>query len=177
MEFNQKLQQLRKEKGLTQEQLAKSLYVSRTAISKWELGRGYPSLDSIKDIAKFFDVTIDELLSNEQLLDFAKQDAKIKTNNLRDLVFGLLDMCVVMLLFLPFFAQRGDFGVLSVSLLFLTAVETYIKVVFFVVVIGVILFGIIQLIFKNCQRDLWITNKRKISLILNSNLSLGIKYC
>jgi len=40
--FNEKLQQLRKEKGLTQEQLAEELFVSRTAISKWESGRGYP---------------------------------------------------------------------------------------------------------------------------------------
>ena len=46
MEFNQKLQVLRKEKGITQEQLAKELFVSRTAISKWELGRGYPNLES-----------------------------------------------------------------------------------------------------------------------------------
>ena len=40
MEFNEKLQELRKQKGLTQEELAEQLYVSRTAISKWESGRG-----------------------------------------------------------------------------------------------------------------------------------------
>lgn len=42
MEFNEKLQQLRTGKNLTQEQLAEQLYVSRTAISKWESGKGYP---------------------------------------------------------------------------------------------------------------------------------------
>ena len=42
MEFYEKLQALRREKGLTQEQLARQLYVSRTAVSKWESGRGYP---------------------------------------------------------------------------------------------------------------------------------------
>ena len=40
MEFHEKLQELRKQKGLTQEELAESLYVSRNAISKWESGRG-----------------------------------------------------------------------------------------------------------------------------------------
>ena len=54
MDFSKKLQELRKQKGLTQEELAKKLYVSRTAISKWESGRGYPSIDSLKEIAKFF---------------------------------------------------------------------------------------------------------------------------
>ena len=46
MEFNEKLQNLRKQKGLTQEELATALFVSRTAISKWESGRGYPNIES-----------------------------------------------------------------------------------------------------------------------------------
>ena len=54
MEFNERLQELRKQKGLTQEELAKELYVSRTAVSKWESGRGYPGIESLKMIAKFF---------------------------------------------------------------------------------------------------------------------------
>ena len=45
MEFNEKLQQLRTGKNLTQEQLAEQLYVSRTAISKWESGKGYPNIE------------------------------------------------------------------------------------------------------------------------------------
>ena len=68
MEFNEKLQDLRKNKGLTQEELAEALYVSRTAISKWESGRGYPNIDSLKEIAKYFSVTIDELLSSNEVL-------------------------------------------------------------------------------------------------------------
>ena len=46
MEFHEKLQELRKQKNLTQEELSEILFVSRTAISKWESGRGYPSIDS-----------------------------------------------------------------------------------------------------------------------------------
>ena len=48
MEFREKLQELRKQRGLTQEELAEKLFVSRTAISKWESGRGYPNIDSLK---------------------------------------------------------------------------------------------------------------------------------
>lgn len=57
MEFHEKLQELRKQKNLTQEELSEILFVSRTAISKWESGRGYPSIDSLKAIAEFFGVT------------------------------------------------------------------------------------------------------------------------
>ena len=81
MEFNEKLQELRKNKGLTQEELAEALYVSRPAISKWESGRGYPSIDSLKEIAKYFSVTIDELLSSDEVLSIAEEDNKQKYRN------------------------------------------------------------------------------------------------
>ena len=74
MEFHEKLQELRKKRGLTQEELAEALYVSRTAISKWESGRGYPSIDSLKEISSYFSVTIDDLLSSEKLLFIAEKE-------------------------------------------------------------------------------------------------------
>ena len=51
MEFHEKLQELRKSRGLTQEELAEALFVSRTATSKWESGRGYPSIDTLKEVS------------------------------------------------------------------------------------------------------------------------------
>ena len=63
MEFNEKLQELRKGKGLTQEELAQEIFVSRTAVSKWESGRGYPNIDSLKELAAFLSITVDELIS------------------------------------------------------------------------------------------------------------------
>ena len=71
MEFNEKLQALRKQKGLTQEELAEALYVSRTAISKWESGRGYPNIESLKAIAGYFGITLDSLLSANEALELA----------------------------------------------------------------------------------------------------------
>ena len=90
MEFNEKLQELRKQKGLTQEELSEKLYVSRTAISKWESGRGYPNIESLKAIAKFFSVTVDELLSTDEVLTIAEEDSKRKEKHFRDLMYGLL---------------------------------------------------------------------------------------
>ena len=74
MDFSEKLQNLRKQHGLTQEELAAKLFVSRTAISKWESGRGYPNIDSLKEISKFFSVSVDELLSSDELITAAQDE-------------------------------------------------------------------------------------------------------
>ncbi len=168
MEFNQKLQELRKQKGLTQEELAQSLYVSRTAISKWESGRGYPNIDSLKEIAKFFGITIDELLSSNELLTIAEEDTFQKEKHFRDLVFGLLDLSVAMFFFLPFFGQKSGGILQEVPLLSLTEVAPYLKVFYFVVVIGIIVLGILELALQNCQVVFWVRNKSKVSLIFNA---------
>jgi transcriptional regulator with XRE-family HTH domain len=74
MEFSEKIQELRNKNKLTQEQFAEKLYVSRTAVSKWESGKGYPSIDSLKYISKTFNISIDELLSIEEIIDIAKKE-------------------------------------------------------------------------------------------------------
>ena len=99
MEFYEKLQELRKSRGLTQEELAEMLYVSRTAISKWESGRGYPNIDSLKAISKCFSVSLDDLLSSETILIIAEEDGKQKEGRMQSLVFGLLDCGFALLLF------------------------------------------------------------------------------
>ena len=172
MEFNEKLQELRKQKGLTQEELAEALYVSRTAISKWESGRGYPNIDSLKAISKFFSVSLDELLSGDELLTIAEEDNKQKERHLRDLVFGLLDCSVAMFLFLPFFGQRAEGMIQEVSLLSLTAIEAYVKIPYLVIVFGIVLWGILTLAFQNSKRTFWVRNKDKISLGLSLIASL-----
>ncbi|MCI6369470.1 MAG: helix-turn-helix domain-containing protein [Prevotella sp.] len=131
MEFNEKLQELRKQKGLTQEELSEILYVSRTAISKWESGRGYPNIDSLKAISKYFSVSLDELLSCDAILTIAEEENTQKEMHFRNLVFGLLDCSVAIFLFLPFFGQRVDGVIQEVSLLSLTEMETYIKIPYF----------------------------------------------
>ena len=171
MDFSEKLQYLRKEKGMTQEQLAKELFVSRTAVSKWESGRGYPGIDSLKMISEYFGVTVDELLSGGEVLTIAQEDQKQRNQRICDLVFGLLDICVAMFLFLPFLGQKNDSGVLAVSLLTFSAAP-YVKVSFFVSVMLTALFGIGTLALQNSQNALWVQYKRGISLTLNVILVL-----
>ncbi len=116
MEFNEKLSQLRKAKGLTQEELAEALYVSRTAVSKWESGRGYPSIDSLKEISNYFSVTIDDLLSGEKLILLAEKENKTNIKNMCGLMFGILDIFYVALILLPLYPKTVGGYVFSVSL-------------------------------------------------------------
>lgn len=165
MEFNEKLQELRKQKGLTQEELARRLYVSRTAVSKWESGRGYPSIETLKTIAHFFSVTVDELLSSEEILTIAEENRKQNESHFRDLVFGLLDLCMSLLLFLPLFATKADGAIQAASLLTLIGTRLYLKIAYFTAVIGMTVMGVLTLTLQNRTAALWIKNKTKISLI------------
>ena len=117
MELNEKLQELRKNKGLTQEELAAALYVSRTAVSKWESGRGLPSIDSLKQISAFFSVSIDDLLSAEKALSLAEQEHKVNQQNRIHLWTGIIDLCSAGLIFLPLYPNAVGQTVYAVNLL------------------------------------------------------------
>ena len=168
MEFGEKLQELRRRKGLTQEELAEFLFVSRTAVSKWESGRGYPNIDSLKAIAKFFAVTVDELLSGDELMSIAEEDNKQKERQLRNLVFGLLDLCAALLLFLPFFARRTEGAIREVSLLSLNGVSPWLKIIFLAAVSAIVASGIAELALQNFRWSFWEKSKEKISLSLSA---------
>ena len=166
MELNDKLAALRKEREWTQEQLADKLYVSRTAISKWESGRGYPSIDSLRAISMLFGVTIDDLLSGEELITLAEADGREKALNMRHLIFGLLDCMLALLFFLPFFGQPEGDAVLHVSLLALDT-ATYIRIAFILYTSLATLFGIAELGLQNLQLQLWQRSRAFISLLLS----------
>lgn len=130
MEFYEKLQELRKSKGLTQEELAEALYVSRTAVSKWESGRGYPSIDSLKEISSYFSVSIDELLSGEKLLSIAERENKSNMQNLCDMLIGILDLLSVTLIVLPLYPNPIDGYIFSVNLFSYTETTSFNRLVY-----------------------------------------------
>lgn len=166
MEFNQKIQELRKAKGLTQEELAEGLYVSRTAVSKWESGRGYPNIESLKAIAKFFSVTVDELLSTDEILVIAEEDSKRREGHFFDIAYGALDLCAVLLIFLPFFAERAGEMVKSVSLMELDGVQPYLKAVYVAAIIAMSAVGLLTFALQSCQAAMWLKIKLRVSLVL-----------
>ena len=168
MEFNEKLQELRKQKGLTQEELAEILFVSRTAVSKWESGRGMPTIESLKAISKFFAVTLDDLLSSEELLVIAEDDHKQKEMHIRDMIYGLLDCSMALLFLLPFFGQKVNGAIQEVSLLTLTEIQLYLKILYLVIVVGMTAFGILTLALRSCNGECWVKYKSKVSLSVNA---------
>lgn len=153
MEFNEKLQKLRTDNKMTQEELAEKLYVSRTAISKWESGRGYPSIDSLKTIAKFFHITIDELIGTEEIVTLAEQDKKDSNKKYRILICGILDCIIVLLFLLPVF--RNGESVSSVNLLSITGISTWLKIVFIFVTALTVLNGFCTVVISNFDKPVW----------------------
>ena len=65
MNLPEKLVLLRKQKGLTQLELAETLQVSRQAISRWEVGSAAPSTDNLKELSNLYDVSVDYLLGDD----------------------------------------------------------------------------------------------------------------
>lgn len=153
MEFNEKLQELRKGRGLTQEELADSLYVSRTAISKWESGRGFPSIDSIKEISRFFCVSIDSLLSGDQLIQIAEKENRANISRLCDLLIGFVDLFAVILIFLPLYPKPVDGYIYSVNLLHYVDNNALIIKTYWVLFAGLILAGIVKLLMTYFKID------------------------
>ena len=76
MTLGEKLKKFRNDTGMTQEELAARLYVTRAAVSKWETDRGYPAIDSLRLIARLMDCTLDELVSDDDVENRKRMEMK-----------------------------------------------------------------------------------------------------
>ncbi len=76
MTFGQKLKKLRQDNQMTQEELAQRLYVTRTAVSKWETDKGYPAIDTLKTVSELFGVPVDDLISDDDVTNTRLLDEK-----------------------------------------------------------------------------------------------------
>lgn len=113
---------MRKNRGFTKEELAQVLYVSRTAISKWESGRGYPSIDSLKEISNYFGVTIDDLL------------------------FGMVDLFSFILIVLSLYPKPINGYIFSVNLFSHTETTWLNRWIYWIMFIALIGIGIVKIV-------------------------------
>ena len=169
MEFNEKLQELRKGKGLTQEELAQEIFVSRTAVSKWESGRGYPNIDSLKELAAFFSITVDELISPNEIITAAANEKQELIGRYTAFLCHALDVFSALLLFIPVFGN-GE-GEQSASLFEMSGTQLWIRIVFAVVISLTVLNGACGLIISRFDKLLW--NKHRFV----TGIALSVTAC
>ncbi len=106
MKFNEKLIKLRRQSGLSQEELAYKLNVTRQTVSKWELGQTTPEMDKLVSLSKIYGITLDELTSEEETTDVGGQDPiktdkkkfDIKNMDMRKILIPLIIVLVVIAL-------------------------------------------------------------------------------
>lgn len=91
MTFSEKLYKLRKKSGLSQEQLAEQLSVSRQAISKWESGQSVPESEKLIVISNYFNVSLDYLLKDNDLNQITSEnDNSFQTTNKTKWLLGII---------------------------------------------------------------------------------------
>jgi len=131
--------------------LARELYVSRTAVSKWESGKGYPSIDTLKQLASFFSVTVDELICTESV---NHTDESLRSHRIFPLLLCISDLLTPLLMLLPLFASRTPHGALSVSL-FASSLQPYLKALLLVLILCTALLGIGNAILRLLRKERW----------------------
>lgn len=91
MNFNEKLIELRKKNGLSQEELGSKLNVSRQAITKWETDAGLPDTENLKELSRIFEVSIDYLLDNNNELPLLVMKKKLDKDNYKNKISSYLE--------------------------------------------------------------------------------------
>lgn len=107
MNFPEKLKELRKTKGITQEELAKAIFVSRTLITKYESGAVYPTKENLEKLALYFEVNISDLVDDNDVVHLALDSLKLTTSINK--FFNILIMALLgiffFISFLPIFTR------------------------------------------------------------------------
>ena len=116
MAIGNRLYNLRKEKNISQEELANALDVSRQTISKWETGESTPDFNKICPLCEYFGITSDELLSGKQnIIEAKKEDKKAKFARNLAISVGLYILSLVAIILL---SALFDQPIIGVSLFF-----------------------------------------------------------
>lgn len=101
VEFGEKVKKLREEKGMTQQTMADQLYVTRQAVSRWECGARFPDLLTAKKIAQILEVSVDELLSGEELKKSIEKDPVLSapvSNMIQTILYAVASAAYLLML-------------------------------------------------------------------------------
>ena len=142
--------------------------MSRTAISKWESGKGYPNINSLKSISKLFSISIDDLLSGEELISLAADENCTNINKVYSLVFGTLDVMTLSFLFLPLYIRQDSDLIRTVSLFDNPDVGIVTWMIYLVLPILMAAMGMVQIIVLHYLNEKWFSISRTGSILLQA---------
>ena len=114
MTIGERLLKLRREKNISQEELANELDVSRQTISKWETDQSQPDFDKIIPLCEFFNITSDELLTGNSNIKEAKQE-NVKSNFARNIAIAVM-MYIFAVICIILFSAQFDLPIVGVSI-------------------------------------------------------------
>jgi len=169
MALNDRLKYLRKKANYTQQELADKLFVTRAAISKWETGKGNPNIESLKEISELFNISINDLLSSEELILIATDSTADKKRFLSIFGYSIFDLFSFILMFLPLFSIRVGDVFKAVNLFNHSIDSVIIIVIYYVVFITLGIFSLSELIIGYFGL---LKGKLKYVLILSSLFSV-----
>ena len=95
IEFGEQLRKAREEKGLTQQDLAEQLFVTRQSISRWERGDRYPDLITTKNISQILEVSLDDLLSGKEMTKVAEKNPVVEDKTVNNITIALYASVVI----------------------------------------------------------------------------------
>lgn len=130
-------------------------------------GRGYPSIDSLKEISNFFSVTIDDLLSSERLLSIAEKENKSNIRSMCDLLFGIFDVCSFMLIVLPLYPNMVDEFIYSVNLFAYTQTTALNRLLYWIMFISLVIAGMIKLLLTKFGNERFNKTMTGISMVIS----------
>lgn len=180
--FKDKLRELRINKGLTQEELAEKIFVSRSAICKWELGNGIPSQANVDALCDFFDIKEEWLLDREDLKRCIANFNNINTKiNLTSLIGIFLSIALFLLTFVGYIetmyaSPNGDAAIMpmiitSIAFLLKLKIIPFLLIYFLLLVISII--NLVKITREDYKKGLLTLN---LLLIIISVLIFIISY-
>ena len=121
MKFNEKLIELRKKAGLSQEELGFKLNVTRQTVSKWELGLTTPEMDKLSEMGKIFNVSVDELINDSETIsnnttvidDQPVQDAESSNGKWLGIVIAIVAIIIIVPIIFFFFVAGNIFNIFN----------------------------------------------------------------